>query len=146
MELRRIRKNNISSVFIGNLIKNGYKSKSEKVYFKLLRDLKKKKIQDSPINYLKKNVEDITPLIKFIKKKVGGSAYEIPFYLSESQQLGLGVRAVIEGSKTSIVKNINNKLSKAIIEVNEGTGELLRKKRVIDEKGVKNRVYLKFLN
>lgn len=144
MVLKKVDKEYYISLFISNLIKQGFKLKGEKEIYKILKVIKSKK-KDLPFNLLLEIVHKVSPAVFMKKKKVGGVNYRIPVYLKISKRYPLGIKWLVSLSSGRKLGSFKNNLLKEILLIEEGRGTSLERKRSIYDLALVNRAYIKFL-
>lgn len=136
---------NIAKKFVFKFFKRGNKCLSEKVYLKLLRDLKlKHNIQNSK-EFINNTVLEISTPVGIIAKKVGGTVYQIPIPIKKNKEISVSLGWLLDYIKT--VKNLKavDKIEKELLLINKNEGELIKKKVTLNKLIINNRAFLKFL-
>ena len=98
--------------FILQLMKNGKRSKAEKIFAGLLLELSLRGY--SPLPTIILAINNIKPLVEIRNVKIRGNLYAIPFPLSLKRQLTFAIRSLVKfsGSKKALIKGIADELIK----------------------------------
>lgn len=142
-----IRKNHerIVNKWVGMLIKEGRKNKSEKILFEILRKLKKDNFGESPMNLLKEALLNIIPMVSLVNKKKGGTIYRLPVPVQERRALSIGIRWL---KMAVVVKASRGNLVGLYLELKYARnleGDVIKKRNDLHEIAVLNRAFIKFL-
>lgn len=131
--------------YINGFSKNGKKVRASNIYFKVLRKIKQDKQIICPSRYVELGVDLGRPLLKIISKRVGGSFYNIPIFLSKGQGFSTGLRWLREGlleSKGGV--NVNT-VFKEVVLLHTNKGYVIRKRDLLHNLGTRHRGYIRFL-
>ncbi len=126
------------------LIKNGHKVRGEKVFFSLLRSIKKQENQ-RPINVLLDSIDNISPKVMVISKKVGGSRYQIPVPIKENKEYGIGVSWLLNSVQSMKKGDLKNNILNEVYLAKRKEGEVIKKKNALHKVAVTNIAFLKFI-
>jgi ribosomal protein S7 len=123
--------------FILQLMKNGKRSKAEKIFASLLLELSLRGY--SPLPTIVLAINNIKPLVEIRNVKIRGNLYAIPFPLSLSRQLTFSIRSLVKstGSKKSFIKSLADELIKS----SEGTSESVKKTNNLHKLARQNKLF-----
>jgi len=129
--------------FINLLMKNGKKSKSEKIFFDLFKflSLKYKKF---PILILFNSLKNISPLVIMRTVKVKGKSFQVPFPLKESKQIAIGIKWLIKESRNIKLTQENSFILNLIEQIDlayQKKGNIFDKKNELHELAKNNRLF-----
>ncbi|PIP92332.1 30S ribosomal protein S7, partial [Candidatus Wolfebacteria bacterium CG18_big_fil_WC_8_21_14_2_50_39_7] len=65
------------SRFINYLMERGKKSVAERLFYKAFDNIQKE-IQQEPLTVFEKAIENASPLLEVVSKRVGGANYQVP--------------------------------------------------------------------
>ena len=127
-------------------MKNGKKSKSEKIFYEVLKalSLKNKKF---PFLIFFNALKNISPLIIVRTVKVRGRSYQIPIPLKESKQIVIGMKWLIkECSNVRLTKenSFSNSLVQQIDLAYQKKGNILNKKNELHKIAKANRLFANY--
>jgi small subunit ribosomal protein S7 len=116
--------------FVNNLMVDGKKSVSYKIFYDAL-DLVEKKSKDSGlsvVDYWKKALENITPAVEVKSRRVGGATFQVPMEIRPDRKISISIKNLIEFAQKRSGKSMSEKLSAEIIAAyNEEGGAYKRK-------------------
>lgn len=116
--------------FVNNLMVDGKKSVSYKIFYDAL-DLVEKKSKDSGlsvVDYWKKALENITPAVEVKSRRVGGATFQVPMEIRPDRKISISIKNLIEFAQKRSGKSMSEKLSAEIIAAyNEEGGAFKRK-------------------
>jgi ribosomal protein S7 len=123
--------------FILQLMKNGKRSKAEKIFDSLLLELSLRGY--SPLPTIVLAINNTKPLVEIRNVKIRGNLYAIPFPLSLSRQLTFSIRNLVKstGSKKSFIKSLADELIKS----SEGTSESVKKTNNLHKLARQNKLF-----
>lgn len=116
--------------FVNNLMVDGKKSVSYKIFYDAL-DLVEKKSKDSGlsvVDYWKKALDNITPAVEVKSRRVGGATFQVPMEIRPDRKISISIKNLIEFAQKRSGKSMSEKLSAEIIAAyNEEGGAYKRK-------------------
>ncbi|XBT18328.1 MAG: hypothetical protein ABNO50_00690 [Candidatus Shikimatogenerans sp. Tduv] len=136
--------NEIYSLFIKLLIKNGKITISQKIFYNTINILKKKyKSIKKTLNILDKVIKKCSVKYEFIKKKIGNSLINIPILIKNKlKRYKLGIKLIIKYSKKRKEKNMFNKLANEIIDTYKKNSNTYKRKKEITKILILNKNYI----
>lgn len=140
-----IKEKNFISVYVSKLMTKGKWGKSEKLFFNGLRGIKNKIREEKPLVILEKGVMNAGPELGLLKKKVGGSVYQIPVPLKERKVKGLGVHWIASAVNEGGFEKRDVWFLREILNAYNGEGKAVMKKENLYKVAKANRAFLKFL-
>ena len=66
------------SKFINCLMKDGKKTKAEKIFYTAMSDIEKRIRDKTPIEVFKTAIANVKPLVEVKSRRVGGATYQVP--------------------------------------------------------------------
>ena len=134
----------MGQLFIKSFLKSGKKSKAERLWISLLKNLKKEKKERNPYHSIFKALIKTSPLTDLRSLRIGRTTYQIPVPLRFKKRLGLGCKWLIEEA----VKEKNLKLDESLVlkikEAEAGHGGAIAKKEVWHKTARSKIRYLRF--
>lgn len=126
--------NNLIKLFIKKLQKSGKLKKAEKIFNKILLNVKIKSNKE-PLILIEKTILNLATPIVIKKKKIGGSIYFIPTPINLGKAISIGISWLLNS-----VKSLND-LSNEIIYTANLQGTALKKKQLYIKNTISNRVF-----
>jgi ribosomal protein S7 len=129
--------NLIYKKFILQLMKDGKRAKSEKIFERLLLEMSLRGF--SPLPTIILAINNTKPLVEIRNIKIRGNLYAIPFPLSLKRQLTYAIRNLIKSNttKNSFIKS----LAEDIIKSSQGASESVKKTNLLHKLARQNRLF-----
>ena len=130
--------------FINNLMKQGKKSLAEKIFYKSIDKIKSQAKVDDGIEYFKKAIDNVAPIIEVKSKRIGGATYQVPIEISESRQMALGMRWIITYAKSRKGQTMADRLSAELLAAANNDGSAVKKKEDTHKMAEANKAFSHF--
>ena len=131
------------SRFINYLMLDGKKTVAEKILYRtfdLINDITK---QD-PVAVWSKAVENISPQVELVSRRVGGANYQIPIEVRPDRRFILAARWLIGASRSRKGTPMAKRLSEEIIAAAKNEGAAIKKKQDTHRMAEANRAFAHF--
>jgi small subunit ribosomal protein S7 len=139
-----IQYNNIAVArFINYLMQKGKKSLAEKLLYKTFDNIKKETKQE-PLQVFEKAIENTSPLLEVVSKRVGGANYQVPREVRPERKFFLACHWIIDAARGGKGKPIDQKLAEEIIAASKNEGAAIKKKQNIHKIAEANRAFAHF--
>lgn len=125
---------------INCLMWRGNKGKAERIVYDAFDFLKEKK-GANPLEVFKKALENIKPVMEVRSRRVGGANYQVPMEVRSDRKLSLGLRWLIEASRSRGEKTMQKKLANEILEALENKGHAVKKREETHKMAEANRAF-----
>lgn len=129
--------------FINYLMEGGKKSVAEKLFYKAFDNIQKE-TQQEPLTVFEKAIENASPLLEVVSKRVGGANYQVPREIRPERKFFLACHWIIEAARSRKGKPINQKLAEEIIAASKNEGVAIKKKQNIHRMAEANRAFAHF--
>lgn len=83
---------------INYMMRNGKKSTAEKIVYGALEEIRKKSGED-PLEVMVKAINNMKPKVEVKSRRVGGATYQVPTEISQSRQMALALRWLVQYAK-----------------------------------------------
>lgn len=113
--------------FINYLMKNGKKTVARKIMYKAL-EIVKERTKEDPIVVFKKAIENASPELELITRRIGGANYQIPRPVPEYRKTTLACKWIIQFSRAKKGKPMAEKLAEELIASYKNEGMAIKKK------------------
>ncbi len=130
----------IVAKFINNLMYNGKKSKAEKIFYASLEKIAEKTGKD-PVEVFHEALDRVKPSVEVRSRRVGGANYQVPMEVSSFRKQSLGIRWLINSSRSRSEKSMIEKLSSEIIDAYNNKGNAVKKKEDVHRMAEANRAF-----
>ncbi len=114
--------------FINYLMEGGKKSLAEKLLYKTFDNIQKE-IQQEPLTVFEKAIENATPLLEVVSKRVGGANYQVPREVRPERKFFLACHWIIDAARSGKGKPMAEKLAAEIISASKNEGAAIKKKQ-----------------
>jgi small subunit ribosomal protein S7 len=115
------------SKLINKVMKDGKKSKAEKIVYGAF-DIVKEKLGEDPLKVFHKAVENVKPLMEVRPRRVGGATYQVPMEVNERRQIHLALKWLVDAARARSERGMVNKLANEIIDAYNERGGAFKKK------------------
>src|SRR3989304_1023550 len=129
--------------FINYLMKDGKKSRAEKVMSDALSAVAKE-TKEEPLQIFEKALENVTPMMEVSSRRIGGANYQIPIEVRPERKFFLASRWIIGAAKTRKGKPMAEKLAEEILLAAKNEGEAVKKKQNVHRMAEANRAFAHF--
>ena len=129
--------------FINYLMEGGKKSLAEKLLYKTFDNIQKE-IQQEPLTVFEKAIENATPLLEVVSKRVGGANYQVPREVRPERKFFLACHWIIDAARSGKGKPMAEKLAAEIISASKNEGAAIKKKQNIYKIAEANRAFAHF--
>jgi len=120
-------KDALVSKFINQLMRDGEKSKAEKIFYKSLEMIKAKTKED-PLQFFKQAILNVKPVLEVKSRRVGGSTYQVPVEIRPRRRVTLAMRWIIGYAKQQTGKSMVDALANELIDAANNRGLSIKKK------------------
>jgi small subunit ribosomal protein S7 len=128
------------SMFTVHVLKDGKKSKANKIMYNAL-DIIKQRTSEDALGILEKAVRNVTPLVEVKARRVGGSTFQVPLEVKAYRGTNLALRWITRYSRERSGKNIDQKLASEILEASNESGASIRKKEQLHKMAEANKAF-----
>ena len=113
--------------FINQLMKDGKKSKAEKIFYQSLEMINAKTKED-PLQFFKQAISNVKPVLEVKSRRVGGSTYQVPVEIRPRRRVTLAMRWIIGYAKQQTGKSMVDALANELIDAANNRGLSIKKK------------------
>lgn len=131
------------SRFINYLMEKGKKTVAEKLFYKTFANIQKE-TQNEPLSIFKKAVENASPLLEVISKRVGGANYQVPREVRTERKFFLACHWIIQAAHSKKSKPMDQKLAEELIAASKNEGAAIKKKQNVHRMAEANRAFAHF--
>jgi len=126
--------------FINVVMKDGKKSKAQKIVYGAMEEVKKKTKQD-PLKQFEKAVENVRPLLETKSRRVGGATYQVPVEVNEERSISLAIRWIVKYARERAGKSMQEKLAAEVIDAVNKRGGAIKKREDTHKMAEANRAF-----
>ncbi len=129
--------------FINYVMRDGKKSTAERVVYGAFERISKETKQD-PISIFEKAMQNASPLIEVVSRRVGGANYQVPQEVTPGRKFILASRWIINASRSVKGKPMSAKLAAEFIAASKNEGAAIKKKQDTHRMAEANRAFAHF--
>ena len=128
---------------INYVMKDGKKSVAERVVYGALATIKKNTKED-PVAVFTKAIENASPMVEVVSRRVGGANYQVPQEVTPERRFILAVRWLVAASRKKKGKPMADKLAEELIAAAKNEGAAIKKKQDTHRMAEANRAFAHF--
>ncbi|MBE8162570.1 MAG: 30S ribosomal protein S7 [Bdellovibrionaceae bacterium] len=132
------------SMLINKVMLDGRKTVASKIMYSAMDQLKVKVEGESPLDVVKKAIENIKPLVEVRSRRVGGATYQVPVDVRPARRLTLALRWLTAFSRSRNEKTMPNRLAAEILDAYNERGASFKKKEDVHRMAEANRAFAHF--
>ena len=129
--------------FINYLMEDGKKLVAEKILYGAF-DTIKKQTQENPLTVFEKAMENVSPLVEVVSKRIGGANYQVPREVRPGRKFMLSARWMIDAARGKKGKPMADKLAEEIMLAAKNEGAAIKKKQDTHRMAEANRAFAHF--
>jgi len=129
--------------FINYLMEDGRKSAAEKVMYNALK-LVKEKVKVEPLAVFEKALENASPIVAVVSRRVGGANYQIPEEVRPERKFMLAAHWIINAARAKKGKSMAEKLAEELEAAYQNEGAAIKKKQDVHRMAEANRAFAHF--
>lgn len=129
--------------FINCIMKDGKKSKAEKIVYQAMEELAKN-TSEEPLAAFEKAINNVKPEVEVKPRRVGGATYQVPIEVDPRRQLILAIRWLISSARARGEKGMVRRLSAELTDAYHNRGGAIKKKEDTHRMAEANRAFAHF--
>ena len=91
-------------------------------------EILQEKTEKEPLEVFTKALENVKPVVEVKSRRVGGATYQVPVEIRESRREALGMRWIINASRSRSGRGMSERLAAELIDAYNNTGTAFKKK------------------
>jgi small subunit ribosomal protein S7 len=135
--------NELVARFINKLMIGGKKRTAEKIVYTAIEE-GSKKVDEEPIEFVNKVIDNIRPALEVKSRRVGGANYQVPVPVTERRQETLAVRWIVQIVRGRSGKPISELLRNEMLDAYNGEGDAIKKKESVERMAEANKAFAHF--
>lgn len=129
--------------FINYVMHDGKKSIAQKVVYDAFNQVEQKTKKD-PLPVFEKALENATPQVEVVSKRVGGANYQVPRPVRPDRQFVLAARWIIAAARSRKGKPMAERLAEELLAASNNEGAAIKKKQDTHRMAEANRAFAHF--
>lgn len=132
--------NELVNRMVNKLMWDGKKSLAHRVFYGAMKLIEERTGED-PLKIFKAAVENAKPFMETKSRRVGGSTYQVPIEVSPRRRTALGLRWIINSSRSRGEKTMAERLAGELIDAANHRGGAVRKKEEVHRMAESNKAF-----
>jgi small subunit ribosomal protein S7 len=128
------------SKFLNKLMTAGKKTLGERIFYDAM-DLIEQRTGQPGVNVFKQALSNVKPSLEVKSRRVGGATYQVPVEVRPERRTALGMRWLIQYSRSRREKTMSERLAAEVILASKGEGESIKKKEDTHRMAEANRAF-----
>jgi len=129
--------------FINNLMKDGEKTKAQKIFYKAM-EIVKEKTGENPMKVFQSAIKNVAPLVEVWPRRIGGAIFMVPRQIRSERRFSKAVKWIIEAARNKKGKSISEKLAEELILASEEEGNAYKRKMEMHKLAEMNKAFAHF--
>ena len=113
--------------FINNLMVDGKKSLSERIFYDAMRTIEEKTGQPA-MNVFKQALNNAKPVIEVKSRRVGGATYQVPVEVRPERRNALAMKWLVTYTRQRGDKTMADRLANELVAASRNEGNTIKKK------------------
>lgn len=126
--------------FINNLMHNGKKSLSERIFYSSMEILGDR-TRKNPIEVFELALRNATPILEVKPRRVGGSTYQVPVEIKGERRQALAIRWLLQSARKRTGKSMAEKLAAELLDASNNVGTTIKKREDTHRMAEANRAF-----
>jgi len=120
-------KSPVVSRFVNILMKEGKKSKAERIVYKCF-DILAEKTGKPPLEAFQKALDNVRPLLEIKPRRIGGATYQVPVEVKSERGISIAMRWIRNFARNKKGKPMESKLADEMLDAYNGQGSAIKKR------------------
>jgi len=129
--------------FVNYIMERGKKSLAERVVYDAF-DIIQRKVKSDPLDFFKKAIDNVAPVVEVKSKRVGGATYQVPVEVRSNRRYALAYRWIIAYAKSRSGKSMADKLAAELIAAANNEGGAIKKREDTHRMAEANKAFAHF--
>jgi small subunit ribosomal protein S7 len=132
--------NQLVSVFVNKVMREGRKSLAERIVYGALAQIEKQEERD-PVEVFEQAVQNATPVVEVKPRRVGGATYQVPVDIRAERRLALALRWLLRSARARKGRTMAERLAAELIEAANNQGATIKQKADTHRMAEANRAF-----
>lgn len=129
--------------FVNNLMRDGKKNVARKILYQSFEIIEEQTGNDG-MEVFKEAMSNVSPVVEVRSRRVGGSTYQVPVEVRQERSTALGMRWIIDASKSRNDKSMARRLARELMDAANNEGGAVRKKDEVHRMAEANKAFAHF--
>ena len=113
--------------FVNAMMYGGKKSTAERIFYGAL-DIVAQRTKEDALVIFRRALDNVKPSVEVRSRRVGGATYQVPSEVRPVRRMSLGMRWLVQYSRSRSEKSMADRLALEIIDAANGRGTAMKKK------------------
>ena len=128
---------------INNVMYDGKKGVAQKIVYDAFAQVESK-VGQNPLEVFTEALENVMPVLEVKARRVGGSNYQVPMEVRSERRQTLGLRWIVNFSRSRSEKTMADRLAAEIIDAKNSAGGAFKKKEEMHRMAEANKAFAHF--
>ena len=125
---------------VNKVLVDGKRSIAEAIVYGALEGVRAKNDTD-PVVTLKRALDNVKPALEVRSRRVGGATYQVPIEVRASRSTTLGLRWLIQYSRSRREKTMTERLMNEILDASNGLGAAVKRREDMHKMAESNKAF-----
>ncbi|MDD3383528.1 MAG: 30S ribosomal protein S7 [Bacilli bacterium] len=125
---------------INKVMLDGKKGTAQEILYSAFK-LVEEKTQRPAIEVFEQSINNIMPSLELKVRRIGGANYQVPVEVSQERRISLGLRWLVNYSRSRSEKRMEERLAAEIIDAANGVGASVKKRDDIHKMAEANKAF-----
>ncbi|MCK9198001.1 MAG: 30S ribosomal protein S7 [Bacilli bacterium] len=125
---------------INKVMLDGKKGTAQEILYSAFK-LVEEKAQRPAIEVFEQSINNIMPSLELKVRRIGGANYQVPVEVSQERRISLGLRWLVNYSRSRSEKRMEERLAAEIIDAANGVGASVKKRDDIHKMAEANKAF-----
>jgi small subunit ribosomal protein S7 len=134
------KRKNLSEILITTLLKRGKKRLARRILQRALATVEKKTKREG-MRVLEQAIRNLTPIVEVKSRRMGGTVYQVPRYVTNRRSLALAVRWLVFSARARSSQEMHKRLAREILDASQRRGTAFRKRDEVHRVAENNKAF-----
>lgn len=134
----------VVSKFINCLMRDGKKTKSEKIFYTAMTEIEKRISDKTPLEVFKTALNNVKPLVEVKSRRVGGANYQVPIKVDPKRQQSLAIRWLLDAVRKKSGKPMHILLANELLDAYKKEGVAMTQRENVHRMAEANKAFAHF--
>lgn len=113
--------------FINSLMKDGRRSKAERIFYGAMEQLKSR-VKNDPLEMFHEALNNVKPSLQVRSRRVGGATYQVPTEVRPEKQQAMAIRWIVEAARRRSETTMIDRLARELEDASNDRGTAVKKR------------------
>ena len=128
------------TLLINRIMIDGKKGLAQSILYNAFAIIEEKTGRQ-PMEVFEQALDNVLPVLELKARRIGGSNIQVPIEVTQERRLTLGLRWIVQYSRTRGEKTMEERLAAEIIDASNGTGASVKKRDDVHKMAEANKAF-----